>query len=39
MADNGKSAREAVILSGARLAQGKLLGALAPFRAASTRPI
>lgn len=29
-----KSPRDAVILSGARLAQGKLLGALAPFNAA-----
>lgn len=34
MAKKRKSAREAVILSGARLAQGKLLGALTPFTAA-----
>ena len=34
MAHNDKSPREAVILSGARLAQGKLLGALTPFNAA-----
>ena len=34
MAHNDKSPREAVILSGARLAQGKLLGALTPFTAA-----
>jgi acetyl-CoA C-acetyltransferase len=34
MADNGNSARDAVILSGARLPQGKLLGALTPFSAA-----
>ncbi|NLX09319.1 MAG: acetyl-CoA C-acetyltransferase [Chloroflexi bacterium] len=33
MVDHGKSAREAVILSGARLPQGKLLGALTPFTA------
>lgn len=34
MAHNDNSPREAVILSGARLAQGKLLGALTPFTAA-----
>jgi len=34
MAQNEKHAREAVILSGARLPQGKLLGALTPFPAA-----
>lgn len=34
MAQNEKSPREVVILSGARLAQGKLLGALTPFTAA-----
>lgn len=34
MATDGKSPRDAVILSAARLPQGKLLGALAPFRAA-----
>lgn len=34
MAGQEKSAREAVILSGARLPQGKLLGSLAPFNAA-----
>jgi len=33
MASREKSAREAVILSGARLPQGKLLGALTPFTA------
>lgn len=33
MAQNGKSAREAVILSGARIAQGRLLGALASLSA------
>lgn len=34
MAQNGSSPREAVILGAARIAQGKLLGALAPFTAA-----
>jgi acetyl-CoA C-acetyltransferase len=33
MAQRGDASREAVILSGARLPQGKLLGALAPFTA------
>lgn len=33
MVSDGRSAREAVILSGARLPQGKLLGALTPFTA------
>ncbi len=33
MATNGKSPRDAVILSGARLPQGKLLGMLTPFTA------
>jgi acetyl-CoA C-acetyltransferase len=33
MAKNGKSPREAVILSGARTPHGKLLGVLAPFSA------
>jgi acetyl-CoA C-acetyltransferase len=32
MTNNDKSPREAVILSAARIAQGKLLGALTPFR-------
>jgi acetyl-CoA C-acetyltransferase len=33
MTDNSKSPREAVILSAARIGQGKLLGALTPFTA------